>query len=112
VEFIYGPCERTDESVKAIHVRLNPDLRAVPILKSVSETFNCKLLELYTGEIGDLGERTEASMKEFVELCRRMPNTPANPRSVMHRLLLLCVQQKREQVAKLVGLLHQAGRHW
>ena len=71
VEFIYGPCEKTDESVKAIHVRSNADPRAVPILKSVSETFNCRLLDLHTGEFGDFGERTEASMKEFVKLCLR-----------------------------------------
>src|SRR5690606_1178128 len=72
VEFAYGPSEEGDDSVRVVTVRSNISPAAIPILNLVSETFNCRMVDLQTNEVADFGPRTEASIRDFIALRRRI----------------------------------------
>lgn len=72
VEFSFCVMDESDDSVRAISVRSNASLDAVPILRSASEEFDCRLFDLQAGLFADFGEQTEASMSDFVVLRSRM----------------------------------------
>lgn len=71
VEFIYGGLD-DDSSVRVISVQCNAGLDTMPILRSASEKFGCRLFDLQTGQFADFGTQTEASMNDFVALRSRM----------------------------------------
>jgi len=72
VEFTYGISDDSEDPVRAISVRSNPSVSAVPVLQSASEIFDCRLFDLQIGEFADFGEQTEASMRDLVALQNRM----------------------------------------
>jgi hypothetical protein len=74
VEFDYDAGEESDEAVRAVSVRSNGSLDAVPILKLASEILGCRLFDSQTGKFADFGVETEASINDFLQLCRRIKN--------------------------------------
>jgi hypothetical protein len=72
VEFTYGALHDNDDSVKIISVQCNGSLDTVPVLRSASENFECRLFDLQTSRFADFGEQTETSVNDFVALRNRM----------------------------------------
>jgi hypothetical protein len=72
VEFSYALLDEDDDSVRAISVQCNGSFDTVPVLRSASENFACRLFDIQTGQFADFGEQTEASMNDFVALRSRM----------------------------------------
>jgi len=72
VEFRYAPLEEAPGAVATVTVRANPDLEAIPILKSAAERLGCRVFDAQTWQFADFGPQTEASLTDFAELHRRV----------------------------------------
>jgi hypothetical protein len=72
VEFTYAALDENEDSVRIISVQCNANPGSIPVLRSASEDFACRLFDLQSGQFADFSEQTEASMSDFVALRNQM----------------------------------------